>query len=68
MVQNIINQLKLRETCFNKNNFKLRCKLCNSHLNYDIQFKKRVCSQRCYNMLYYQQYYECLNNLIYEHS
>ena len=38
MVQNIINQLKLRETCFNKNSFKLRCKQCNSYLNYDIQF------------------------------
>ena len=42
MVQNIINLLKLRETCFNKNSFKLRCKQCNSYLNYDIQFKNYV--------------------------
>jgi hypothetical protein len=67
MVQNIINQLKLRETCFNKNNFKLRCKQCNSYLNYDIQIKKRVCSQICYNIFYYQQYYENFNNLIYQY-
>ena len=61
MAQKIINLLKLRETYLNKNNFKLKCFNCNENLYYDMQIKKRVCSQKCFNMFYYQKYNYSLN-------
>ena len=63
MVRNIINSLRLRETNLNFRRIFLCCKTCYSELKCNIQCKSRFCSQICYNMYYYNEYFEYLNKL-----
>ena len=61
MSKNIATFLKLRETNFNTKKSFLECKQCNCILKTYYQIRYNFCSQFCFNMFYYNEYFEYLN-------